>query len=66
LTELESDGAGAGGELSLRVNLPDWRDRELIDTLKHPDVVTASASVERLRQAEWRVVWTRLWTPQTP
>jgi hypothetical protein len=52
ITGLESDGRGAGGELSLRVHLPDWRDRQLIDTVKKPDVVTATASVERLRQAE--------------
>jgi hypothetical protein len=44
-------GTGAGGELRLNVRLEDWQDRELRDTIKRPENVTATATVERLRQA---------------
>jgi hypothetical protein len=51
LEQGQVEGTGAGGELSLRVGLENWQDRELRDTVKQPDCVTATATVERLRQA---------------
>lgn len=51
LEPYQVDGTGAGGELRLNMRLEDWQDRELRDTIKRPDCVTATATVERLRQA---------------
>jgi hypothetical protein len=51
LDECQVEGTGAGGELRLNLRLEDWQDRELRDTIKRPDCVTATATVERLRQA---------------
>jgi hypothetical protein len=52
LAACETEGRGAGGELRLNVKLESWQDGELRDTIKRPDVVTATATVERLRQAQ--------------
>jgi hypothetical protein len=51
LDPCQVEGTGAGGELRMNLRLEDWQDRELRDTIKRPDCVTATATVERLRQA---------------
>lgn len=51
---LEVDGFGAGGEpvLLLPVAGGDQQSRDLKNTVRDPDMVTASASLDRLRAAE--------------
>jgi hypothetical protein len=52
---LEVDGVGAGGEPVLLLPVGDGNDqqtRDLKNTVRDPDMVTASASLDRLRAAE--------------
>ncbi len=54
LTKLENQGVGVGGELMLHMPLApgDLIGMELRDTVKDPNMITASAQVDRLRLTE--------------